>query len=90
MANVVEFLSSGGTSPSSQAGRNEAAQAIQIAIQALPPDYRDVIRLRHLEGKSIQEISALMQRSPGAIRGLLDRAKQELRTVIGPSTDASD
>ena len=62
--------------------RREAAQILHIAIAELPNDYRDVIRLRYLEGKSIEEASKALGRSPASIRSLADRAKKKLRETL--------
>ena len=68
----------------SQAMRQgEARRAMQLAIAELPEDYRQVIRLRFFELKSIDETSQIMERSPSSVRALADRAKKQLRETIG-------
>lgn len=83
MAELADFLSDSGPTPSGIVARDEAVQAIEIALAALPADYHEVIRLRFFEGKSVDETAAAMQRTPGAVRGLLDRAKDQLRAALG-------
>jgi RNA polymerase sigma-70 factor (ECF subfamily) len=65
--------------PSSQAVEREQAQALQKALQRLPDDYRQVIVLRYLEGRSFEEIGQLLNRSPDAARKLWSRAMERLR-----------
>ena len=59
--------------------QHEAERALHVAIAGLPDDYRQVIRLRYLEGKSIAETAAAMDRTSNAIRALTDRAKKKLQ-----------
>lgn len=68
-----------GPSPSGLAIANEQAQAIQLALDRLPEDYRRVIQLRYQEEKSFEEIGRLLNRSPDAARKLWSRAMQQLR-----------
>jgi RNA polymerase sigma-70 factor (ECF subfamily) len=86
MAELVEMLSTGGRTPSQSAARHEAIQAIQVAIAALPDDQREAVRLHHLDGKSIDETAVVMGRTPGAVRGLLQRARRALRDALVRST----
>jgi RNA polymerase sigma-70 factor, ECF subfamily len=83
---LVELLSAGDRTPSRILAGKEAVQAVQVSLAALPDDYREVIRLRYLEGKGTDEIASEMNRSPGAIRGLVDRAKKMMREALGRSS----
>ena len=69
--------------PSVVATRGEAIRALYVAIAELPADYREVIRLRFLEGRSIDEAAGAMDRTPAAVRALADRAKKQLRGTMG-------
>ena len=55
---------------------------LEAMLAPLPPDYRQVIQLRVVEGRSTDEVAAIMQRSPGAIRILQHRAITALRTQL--------
>ena len=69
-------------------GPSEAAQAIEdrdaldAALAELPEDYREVLVLRFLAGRSTAETAAQMGRGPDAIRALQHRAIIRLRAVI--------
>lgn len=65
----------------------EQQAELTTAIQRLPPDYRDVILLRYVEGLSTQDIAQIMDRSKGAVRVLLHRATDELRHHLTPTTN---
>lgn len=61
-----------------------AAELAQLrhALETLSPDYQTVLRLRLLDGRSADEVAALMRRSPGAVRVLQHRALTALRAVL--------
>ncbi|MHB9048252.1 MAG: sigma-70 family RNA polymerase sigma factor [Pirellulales bacterium] len=81
-----KWLSASGSTPSRHMARGEVVQAVQVAVAGLAEDYREVIRWRYLEGKSVEETAAIMGRSPGAVRGLADRAKEKIREALGRSS----
>ena len=83
VADLVEMLSDRGRTASRSIARREAVGAIQVAIAGLPEDYQQAIRLRYIEGKSLAETAAAMDRTPGAVRGLLDRAKAKMVAALG-------
>jgi RNA polymerase sigma-70 factor (ECF subfamily) len=66
-------------SPTGQAMAREAAERLDRAVERLPEDYRRVIRLRHQEGRSFEEIGETLRRSPNAARMLWLRAVEQLR-----------
>jgi RNA polymerase sigma-70 factor (ECF subfamily) len=82
-ADLAEMLSTGRSTPSQSLARKEVIRAVQIAMAGLPEDYREAVRLRFLEGRSVEGVAGAMHRSPGAVRGLLDRAKRAMRESMG-------
>ncbi|MCA9145121.1 MAG: sigma-70 family RNA polymerase sigma factor [Planctomycetaceae bacterium] len=70
------------TSPSSQVERHEQVVALAEALTLLPPDYRQVIVLRHVDGRRFKEIAEVLGRSEGATRMLWLRAVEELREQL--------
>jgi RNA polymerase sigma-70 factor (ECF subfamily) len=66
-------------SPSVEAMAHEQAVALRQALERLPEDYRQVIVLRYLEGRSFEEIGRLLNRSPDAARKLWARAMERFR-----------
>ena len=83
VADLAEMLSAGGRTPARSIARREAVRAVQLVIAGLPDDYQQAIRLRYFEGKSLTETAAAMDPSPGAVRGLIDRAKEKMRAALG-------
>ena len=72
-------LVSRGSSPSSNAAKQELAAVMAERLSRLPASYRDVLVLRNLEGLPFAEVARLMGRTPGAVRVLWLRALERLR-----------
>jgi RNA polymerase sigma-70 factor (ECF subfamily) len=79
---VQAALASGISTPSAQARRREQAVVLADALAALPPDYREVIVLRHLERLKFDDVAARMGRSAGATRMLWTRALERLHRTL--------
>ena len=77
-----------GPSPSRAARREERFDRLETALESLPEDHRTVIRLARLEGLSTAEVARRMNRSPGAVRHLLLRGLENLRTNFGDDTES--
>ena len=74
------------SSPSRQAARREQAVILADGLNRLPPDYREVIILRHLEGLTFPEVAGRMGRSLDSVKKLWARGLAQLRgTLGGPS-----
>lgn len=63
--------------------QREARRHLQAALQRLPQDYQEVIRLRLLLSLPTSTVAAWLGRSEGAVRVLLYRAVQALRRELG-------
>ena len=57
-----------------------------VAVQALPDRQRDAIVLRELEGRSYEEIALALGVTGGAVRQLLNRARNSLRATAAAVT----
>ena len=86
LVDLVELLVEGDGTPSAAAARHEALQAVQVGIAGLPDDQRQAVRLRYLQGHTIEQTGDELGRSPAAVRGLLHRAKTRLRDALGRSS----
>jgi RNA polymerase sigma-70 factor (ECF subfamily) len=73
-------------SPSSHAAANEKSLALQAALARLPAEYRQVIVLRHDEGRSFEDIAAVMGRTANAARKLWARALERLQQELGDTS----
>jgi RNA polymerase sigma-70 factor (ECF subfamily) len=56
--------------------RSDTHVAVGQTLERLSPEHREVLALKYFHEFSIDEISALMGRSPAAVNSLLQRARQ--------------
>ena len=75
-----------GTSPSQRVIKAEAALNLAQAIDELPEQQRIAVRMRHLEGRGIEDVAAAMDKTPAAAAGLIRRGLQTLRERIAGGT----
>jgi len=68
------------STPSHRAIRSEEAARLEKAIESLPNDQREAVRLRHIEGRSLQEIAEHFDRSIVAVSGLIKRGLRGLQS----------
>jgi RNA polymerase sigma factor (sigma-70 family) len=66
--------------------RSQDLRELVVAVQALPERQRDAILLRELEGRSYQEIALALGVTDGAVRQLLNRARNSLRAAAASVT----
>lgn len=66
-------------SPSRRALNSERAVKLALMLHHLPDSQREAIRLRYLEGRSLQEMAEQFGRSETAVAGLLKRGLRNLR-----------
>jgi RNA polymerase sigma-70 factor (ECF subfamily) len=71
-----------GSSPSHRVEKAETLLRLASALQQLPEDQADVVILRHLEGLSVVEIAARLQRTEKSVAGLLLRGRRMLRDLL--------
>jgi RNA polymerase sigma-70 factor, ECF subfamily len=60
----------------------ELGSSIEQAIAALRPEYRSCIMLRHVEGRSYEEIAATLDLPLGTVKTYIHRARHELRRAL--------
>ncbi len=90
---VSGFLPPGSTTPSRIAGHRERAQLMQQALDALPEDLRDLVRLRLFEEIPVREAAAqlgipLSTAKERLLRGVT-RYREHLRTRLGGGSESS-
>ena len=61
--------------------RSQDLRDLLVAVQSLPERQRDAILLRELEGRSYEEIAVALGVTDGAVRQLLNRARNSLRAA---------
>ncbi len=60
----------------------ELGSAIEQAIGKLRPEYRNCIMLRHVEGRSYEEIAATLDLPLGTVKTYIHRARHQLREAL--------
>ena len=60
----------------------ELGSAIEKAIARLRPEYRSCILLRHVEGRSYEEIAATLDLPLGTVKTYIHRARHQLRESL--------
>jgi RNA polymerase sigma-70 factor (ECF subfamily) len=60
----------------------ELGAAIEVAIAKLRPLYRSCILLRHVDGRSYEEIAQLLDLPLGTVKTYIHRARHELREAL--------
>jgi RNA polymerase sigma-70 factor, ECF subfamily len=69
-------------SPLEELESRETGAAIERAIGRLRPEYRTCILLRHVEGRSYDEIAEVMDLPLGTVKTYIHRARLELREYL--------
>ena len=60
----------------------EAAAAVRRALDALDPEYADVLLRRYFEGRAVREIAQALGESEKAVESRLHRAREALREKL--------
>lgn len=75
------------SSPSRQAMRHEDLLRLADALWKLPAGQRDVIMLHHLQGWTLSETAKRLEKTDGAVAGLLHRGLRKLRELLCESCE---
>jgi RNA polymerase sigma-70 factor (ECF subfamily) len=81
-ARLGRWLTADQSSPSQKAVRQEELLAMARALARLPEDQRKALEMRHLQDRSVTEVSQSMGKSPAAVAGLLRRGMKALRELM--------
>jgi len=84
---LLNLLGYESSTPVRHASNAEIRSALEQAIARLPDAYRIVIRMFDIDGASVGEVAAAMGRSRGAIYMLRARGHQQLRELMGSTTN---
>jgi RNA polymerase sigma-70 factor (ECF subfamily) len=75
----ISALENRGDQPSEPLEREEKAEAVRRALDALPERQRAALVLQHYEGLSYEDIADVLECSARAVDSLLSRARRSLR-----------
>ena len=73
------LLAGEGPSPSQNVALGENVLKMAEAVERLPETQREAIRLHYLEGMKLSEVAEALEKSTGAVAGLLHRGMKTLR-----------
>lgn len=68
--------------PLAELEARELGAAIEEAVAKLRPEYRSCIMLRHVEGRSYEEIAEALDLPLGTVKTYIHRARHELRGYL--------
>ena len=78
-----DSLPGGGPSPNESVQVEERAEAVRVAVAALPEELRQPLLLAEYEERSHAEIGAILGCSAKAVETRIYRARQQLRASLG-------
>ena len=77
------LLAGNGPTPSQNVALGEHIVQVSEAIESLPEAQRDAVQLHYLEGLKLSEVATRLDKSTGAVAGLLHRGMKTLRKQLG-------
>lgn len=80
---LINLLVASMTTPSQAFSRNAREARLVDALNELPDDQREAIRLRYVENMPSKEIAARLKKSDAAVRVMLTRSLKKLQDLLG-------
>jgi RNA polymerase sigma-70 factor (ECF subfamily) len=81
---AVERIPDGGRSPEQELEQRRLGEALDAAIAALEPKYREILLLRDVEGLAAAEVAEVTGLSVEAVKSRLHRARAQVRGRLAP------
>jgi RNA polymerase sigma-70 factor (ECF subfamily) len=78
----AEGLTGASSTPSQIVMEQEGYRMLERALERLPLHFRRVIRLRHLEQRSVKETAEILEMTPNAVNVLFHRAQRKLHEIL--------
>lgn len=79
---LYDQLAASSSTPSRAVAEKDIRRILEAALERLPTDYAQTVRLYDLEGKSIDEVAAALKRSAGAVHMMRARAHERLGELL--------
>ncbi len=79
---IAEVMPDKGVSPEQTASAHQSSDALQSALDALPPEYREVLILKHIEELDYQEIAAITKAGIPALKVRAHRGREMLKKIL--------
>lgn len=78
----IDLLVASMTTASKAFSRGQKELALLTALEALPEEQREALRLRYVEGLPTKEIAGRLGKTDGALRVMLTRSLAKLQTLL--------
>jgi RNA polymerase sigma-70 factor (ECF subfamily) len=88
--NLAQMLAASITSPSAAFSRNVREARLENALQALPDDQREALRLRYQFDMPSKEIAEKLGKTDAAVRVMLTRSLKKLHQLLGEEISPKD
>lgn len=79
---LINMLVNSMTTPSQAFSRNAREARLADALEQLPDEHREALRMRYVEGLPSKEIAVRLGKSDGSIRVMLTRSLKKLQTIL--------
>ena len=79
---ICDYIAGQDPTPEQAAACRQTGDVVQQALNGLPPDYREVIILKHIEGLDYQEIADALGVSISALKVRAHRGREMLKKLL--------
>ena len=83
---LINLLVASMTSASAAFSRDQKQMRLLAALEKLPEEHREALRLRYLENMPSKEIAERLGKTDGAVRVMLTRSLAKLQQILGTET----
>ena len=73
---------SGHATPEEELDRTELRSDLDVALSSLPPSLREAFVMKHVEGRSYEEMADLLGTTVGALKMRVHRAREALQALL--------
>jgi RNA polymerase sigma-70 factor, ECF subfamily len=81
-AGLIDVLAASFTTATQALSRKEREVRLMAALATLPPEQRDALRMRYVEGLPSKEIAGRLGKTDGSVRVMLTRALTRLQQML--------
>jgi RNA polymerase sigma-70 factor (ECF subfamily) len=85
-AGLIDLLVNSMTTPSKAFSRNAREARLLDALEQLPAEQRDALRMRYVENLPSKQIADKLNKSDVAVRVMLTRSLRRLQTLLDDET----
>ncbi len=80
---IIDLLVASMTTASQAFSRDQKQMRMMVALDSLPTEQRDALRMRYLEGLPSKDIAERLKKTDGAVRVMLTRSLAKLQELLG-------